>query len=107
MPAYPWRGVPRNGENRQGRTAMEPSELTTFVEQRFGKGWRDLTVSLDDIQVGGICRQAVRPARRTWWADREGGVPPGRPVRTAAPVPADVSPACKTLHDGTVGTSNE
>lgn len=67
MPAYTWRGVTRNGENRQGRTAMEPSELTTFVEQRFGKGWRDLTVSLDDIQVGGICRQAVRPARRIWW----------------------------------------
>lgn len=76
MAEYEWRGVKRDGRGSTGRLTIDPRHLSAIVEDRFKRGWRELTVTRNSVTVGRIGRDPLKPRRRTWWAE---GPAPLRP----------------------------
>ncbi|MGH9248907.1 MAG: hypothetical protein ACRD0W_05255 [Acidimicrobiales bacterium] len=58
-------GWDKSGRSRGGATSREPAEL---VEELYGRGWLQLSVTRDGVLVGSI-RGAGDHRRRTWWAE--------------------------------------
>lgn len=64
--SYLYSGRDRRGGGHTGRTT---ENRATFIEYRYNKGWRSLTMTsaADGREVGGI--HIVPGYKRSWWAE--------------------------------------
>jgi hypothetical protein len=67
MIQYRWGGVDERGDSKEGYCST--ADLAGFVEARYKRRWRQLSVTTlaTGVEVGGISR--LSPRKRTWWAE--------------------------------------